>query len=487
MRSKLHKAKQSKLHTVDNSSDGNCMYYAYAISLMYHLRKRGDMEAAERLFTRLDLDSQSKAKLFYLLEHDKNKPYTRTQIREIIEPILGPALRVFAARMTGVNFLENPKDSSLFTATNYGMIYLFKKMLQQNNRLNYAQLFESNHFDNENFTEAEIYKVPGIFPDEMNDFLERNFVQIRNLFNKGWDQYARKKRKELRESNQEPPKEGFESFYRRQFLEEIIGDMTVSFFKENNHKNLLTYMNHLNTSYHQWGTEETLMIMHNKLQKEIRETVKVNIKGRMVDRIQVYYETPMSLQLYRNGVPYFSSEEHGEPDIILNNSGNLHWLSYIDSTAQSVVTRNDLLDIVGFNGYLEKLLVKSKIDQDPMSADLSKLYQRLNEEKENYLSNSEVTREGFATICDTILSEAYEIEGLQNQKGILDVISSLMNCLYLLCTLDFKNLFSGNWSVVNPLSLDTAYHHVGALKTSVSLLEDSEIPDLVPSGKKSNT
>ncbi|QLZ69138.1 hypothetical protein FOLKNPGA_01920 [Legionella sp. PC1000] len=48
---------RAQFNTVDNSSDGNCLYYAYGISLMYYLRKNGNRETADKIFTRLGLGS----------------------------------------------------------------------------------------------------------------------------------------------------------------------------------------------------------------------------------------------------------------------------------------------------------------------------------------------------------------------------------------------------------------------------------------------
>ncbi|KTD00883.1 hypothetical protein [Fluoribacter gormanii] len=460
-----------KLKKVDNSSDGNCLYYAYGISLMYHLRKNGNRADAESIFHRLGLNPAEKAKLFYLLGNEKNKPFTSLHIKRIIEPILGSALRHYAANMTRENFLENPKGSSLYTATNYGMIFLFKKMLQQKKHPALV-LFESDSFDNENYNTAEIFKVENMSA-EMYAFMNAKFEEIINIFDHEW--FAEKREpKSFTEL-------GDYLFHLKQHLTDVIGDMTVAFFLGEEHTNLEAYIRHLSTNY-RWGTEETLMLMHCKLQGEIRERIDD-------EHVAIRYETPMALQIYRDGTPYFSSEEHGTPDIILNNSANTHWFSFIDSKFYSInsehILRNDLLDIVGFNAYLQKMLEKgddlAKADKQA-SDELYVLHKKLSEEKDKFLAKeSPITRKEFAASCNALLSDPNATKELQKQCGALDILSNIINCLYLIVTCDFSNLLMGNFNVINPLGINSMFHRVDLIKTSLKIsvkeLENSEIPD----------
>ncbi|PWY54030.1 hypothetical protein DGG96_19200 [Legionella qingyii] len=460
-----------KLNKVDNSSDGNCLYYAYGISLMYHLRKNGERAEAESIFTRLGLNPAEKAKLFYLLGNEKNKPFTPLHIKRIIEPILGSALRHYAANMTRENFLENPKGSSLYTATNYGMIFLFKKMLKQKEHPALF-LFESDSFDNENYNTAEIFKVENM-SREMHAFMSAKFEEIINIFDHEWFAEQREP-KSLAEI-------GNYMFHLKQHLTDVIGEMTVAFFLKEEHKNLEAYIRHLSTNY-RWGTEETLMLMHCKLQGEIRERIDDG-------HVAIRYETPMALQIYRDGTPYFSSEEHGTPDIILNNSGNTHWFSLINSEFYSInsehILRNDLLDIVGFNAYMQKMLEKGddleKTDKTA-SDEIYLLHKRLTEEKEKFLAqDSRITRKEFAAACNTLLSDPNATKELQKQYGAVDILNNIINCLYLIVTFDFSNLLLGNFNVINPLGINSMFHRVNTLKTSLKIslldLENSEILD----------
>ncbi|WP_454780783.1 hypothetical protein [Legionella sp. WA2022007384] len=458
-----------KFKKVDNSSDGNCLYYSYGISLMYYLRKNGNRAAAESIFDRLGLGAEEKSKLFYLLGNEKNKPFTPLHIKRIIEPILGSSLRLYAATRTRENFMDNPKGSSLYTAANYGMIFLFKKMLKEKNHIAHI-LFEADNFDNENYNKAEIFKVENM-PAEMHRFMQSKFEEIINIFDTEWD-------------TDESPKTfaeiGNYMFRAKQSVTDLIGDMTVAFFQEDEHKHLDAYIRHLNTNYI-WGTEETLMLMHCKLQGEIRERIGP-------DHVEIHYDTPMRLQIYRDGIPV-PSVEPGTPDIILNNSANAHWYSLINSEFFSInsehILRNDLLDIVGFNAYLQKILEKAEdlVESDkPASDELCALHKKLAEEKEKFLAKeSPITRQEFAASCKTVLSDPNATQELQKQSGAVDIISNIINCLYLIVTGDFSNLLLGNFNVINPLGINSMFHRVGLLKTELKIslrdLEKSEIPD----------
>ncbi|WP_454783751.1 hypothetical protein [Legionella sp. WA2024007413] len=460
-----------KLKKVDNSSDGNCLYYAYGISLMYHLRNNRNRANAENIFNRLELGAEEKAKLFYLLENEKNKPFTLLHIKRIIEPILGPALRHYAAEMTRENFLANPKGSSLYTAANYGMIFLFKKLLAEKKHPALL-LFETDSFDNENFNQAEIFKVENI-PQEMQRFIGTKFEELISIFNDEWfaETEAPKSLAEI----------GSYMFRAKQRLTDIIGDMTVAFFFEEDHQNLEAYINHLDTNY-KWGTEETLMLMHCKLQGEIRERIDA-------EHVAIRYETPMGLQIYRDGTPYFSSDEHGNPDIILNNSANSHWFSLVNSKFYSIksknILRNDLLDIVEFNAYLQKMLEKADElleTESGASAELYKLHKSLMDEKEKFIApESKITRKDFAASCTALLSDPDATKELQKQSGLVDMLSKIINCLYLIVTFNFSNLQQGNLNVINPLGIHSMFHRVESVKTSLKIslkdLENSKVPD----------
>ncbi|MGL5743296.1 MAG: hypothetical protein ACRCXC_12590 [Legionella sp.] len=464
---------RKKLNTVDNSGKGNCLYYSYGISLMYYLRKKGDIDSAERIFERLGLGAPQKAKLFYVLENEKNKSFTMAHIVRIIETILGPALRQYAASMTGANFLNNPRGSSLFTAANYGMIYLFKKELQKNKNT-LATLLKSNHFSDKDYTKAEIFRVDKIC-QKMKGFWVENYEQIINEFEAEWPQRAQ----DIHSKN---PQKTFEEisdddFYKRQLLEEIIGNMTIQFFLTDENKNLKSYVDHLNTDY-RWGTEETLMLLHSQLQGERHERLAE-------DYVEITYDTPMSLQIYRNGKPYFSSSEHGAHDIILNNSSNKHWLSLINSRSLTIkrkeVLRNDLLDLIGFNGYLQQFLEKAEDLAEKYSTASEQAYllhKKLTEVKELFLvHDSEMTRVQFVDSCNELLSNPELTSELQKHRGVKDTFSKIINCLYLIVTFDFSDLFSGKLDVINPLNTDSMYR-VGLLKQSLQDLNESDLPDI---------
>lgn len=433
---------------VDNSGMGNCMYYAYAISLMYHLRNKGKKDVAERIFQRLGIVAADQERLFYILGNEVNKPFTPTHISRIIEPILGPALRIYAARETCRKFEESPKDSALFTSANYGMLFLFKKTLKQKGSPALEVLDTKD--DKADFESAEIYRVNGIWK-AMESFLTVHYDEIINKYNAelathpDWDKTKK-----------------------RLCLEEIISQYTIKFFTDEGKKPLKAYEAHLSTDS-QWGTEESLVRLHESLQGETRERDNSGA-------VSIKYDTPMTLHIYRQG--RLGYETSKEPDIVLNNSFNVHWTSLVDtryfkvdnlSDNDIVNKKNILLDLTGFNACLQKILEKAEDLKNNGYGEAHKealtLHKAIKTAKETFLKEDDSDVNDFAKKCERILSDLPTTE-LKKHRGIKGTFSQILNCLYLLIIFDFPNLFNGNFSVINPLPTDS-FSRVSQLKASV--------------------
>ncbi len=76
------------MFNVDNSGKGNCLYYAYSISLMYYLRAKNNVRITEDIFNKLGLKEEDRARLRKLLSKDPDRAFTRDEIKTIIEPFL---------------------------------------------------------------------------------------------------------------------------------------------------------------------------------------------------------------------------------------------------------------------------------------------------------------------------------------------------------------------------------------------------------------
>lgn len=174
---------------IDNSGQGNCMYYAYSISLMSYLRAQSK-EMTEFIFNQLEISPENQASLFGLLSAAKDRPannklFSRDEIKNSIEPLLAHAIRQYGAKVTKEDFLSKPMSSSLYGPANYGMINAFKLALKnQDNSL--ANLL-NNDFDVEDYTEADIFKVSGM-KSAMDDYAKKEAQLIINEFNQTWPQ-----------------------------------------------------------------------------------------------------------------------------------------------------------------------------------------------------------------------------------------------------------------------------------------------------------
>lgn len=309
---------------VNNSGLGNCMYYAYGISLMYFLRSKNNSKITETIFNKLGLEQEHKTLLTNLLNKPPHQEFTKEEIQCIIEPILGTATRNLAAEHTRNEFKQSPQATSLFTAAKYGLEYQFKRASKANN-LVFSKLI-SHEFNNKNYTEAEIYRVEGM-EKAMQLYVEAILPEVNELFHAQWT----RKEHELNRLNKHLTKNDLDLI-----LDNILQEKTVEFFLVKNEYYLNQYVNHLKKEF-VWGTEETLMVLHRAVQGERLER---NTKG----TIDTHYDTPINLQVHKNNREIFNSSTR--PEIILNNQANAHWTSKIPET---IFTKFSRIEPVGKN------------------------------------------------------------------------------------------------------------------------------------------
>ncbi|CAM3057418.1 hypothetical protein LEAN103870_14995 [Legionella anisa] len=303
---------------VDNSGEGNCMYYAYGISLMYFLRAKNTPQLTEDIFNKLKLKEDAKVSLRALLSKEANQEFTSHEIKTIIEPILGRATRDLAAEHTKHEFKMFPKDSPLFTASKYGLEYYFKQQF----KTKYQELsgLITHEFTHADYTEAEIYRVSGM-KTAMGEFAKARFLQVKEEFSREWSI----KEQKIKSTGKRLSETAIQS-HKAHLLDNILRKETVAFFSADNDKHLIQYTNHLQNEY-TWGSEETLFVLHRAIQGE---RMVRNTKG----TIDTFYDHEIVLHLHRNdSSPFIQS---GNPVMILNNKGNTHWTSKIPNSIFSM-------------------------------------------------------------------------------------------------------------------------------------------------------
>ena len=302
--------------TVDNNGDGNCMYYAYGISLMYFLRLKNDRKTTEDIFSKLKLNEEQKFSLRTLLSKALHKTFSKNEVDTIIEPILGKATRIVAAEWTVEEFHKAPYDTAFFTAAQYGIEYYFKQVLQSSGSA--LESLIDHEFTAPNFTDAEIYRVEGMHGG-MKAFTAKRLLPLIEEFNKQWT----KKIKDLEGARLS---EHNIRLFKSNLFDNIMRKETVDFFSANSNNYLNAYKKHLQTD-RVWGSEETLMTLHRGIQGE---RMVRNSQG----RIETMYDTAIVLHLHRNGSsPFF---QIGSPAMILNNISNRHWTSEIPDSIFSL-------------------------------------------------------------------------------------------------------------------------------------------------------
>lgn len=292
---------------VDNSGQGNCMYYAYSISLMYYLRAKKKMDTTEDIFKKLALSSSEKQKLSRLLEAPPKNLFDQKE-KKLIESILGPATRKLASKQTEQEFLNNPSGSSLVANAQHGLDQAFKKAFQKHDPS--AHLDQLPQFDSD-CTAAEIFRVSNM-KRAMNAFSEKEIASAITMLKDQW-----KNIEEVAPACQWSPEE---ILHQKQAVwDEMIRQKTIAFFSENEYKHLKDYCNHLKTNY-QWGTEETLLTLHRAI------TGERVVRDPNTDRVELAYDAEINLTIYTDGQNSWAPEN---PDIALNNHGNAHWTSLI--------------------------------------------------------------------------------------------------------------------------------------------------------------
>lgn len=288
---------------VENSAQGNCMYEAYSISLMYFLRSKNNPQITETVLNKFGLTEAEKNKLISLITKNRGQEFSRESIRDIIEPVLATKARALGAHQTREDFINRPRTTGLYASAQYGLEYYFKLSL----RAHPESGFLASDFTDRDYTEAEIFKVANIKTTMMQFALEKG-AEVHARFESEWDKIK----------GTTEPKDV--AFRKGRIIDDIIAEKTIEFFTEKNYRNLDAYINRLATNY-VWGTEETLLTLNRAAQGE-------HFVRNEIGEVDVRHDTVINLQIRVDGAkPAYEQTE--KPDLILNNSSNVHWNSMI--------------------------------------------------------------------------------------------------------------------------------------------------------------
>ncbi|KTD74099.1 hypothetical protein [Legionella tucsonensis] len=337
---------------VDNSGKGNCMYYAYSISLMYYLRAKNAPDITENIFNKLKLKEDDKVVLRTLLSKNPNYQFTSREIKTIIEPILGKATRDLAAEYTLREFKLSSHDTPLFSSAKYGLEFCFRQALLEN----VSELHEliDHGFTNPDYTAAEIYKMSGT-DLAMTEYAIARVPHVIEEFNRLWAIKVEELKKEEKLCTEKEIKA-----YKEKIIDNILRDETVNFFLADNEKYLNLYKEHLQKEF-VWGSEETLLVLHRAIQGE---RMVRNEKG----TIDTFYDIEIALHIHRNGSsPFFQSRS---PDMILNNQSDIHWTSTIPDTIFTKKLTDMEQKLFEILDELRMMHSKASIEKDKIEHDL---------------------------------------------------------------------------------------------------------------------
>ncbi len=283
---------------VQNNGRGNCMYYAYGISLMYYLRNQ-EADTRDKIFKRLLLDDIKIEQLLALLNKGNAlSQFTGSEINGIIEPILGSACRNLAAENTKKELLADHLSSEIIAASAWKMNCLLKAKIPNHDL---KALIETSQRGN-TFSGAEIFKVNGM--------------------DLAMQQYSERIKDEIVLDYNQAVTDGVDQSQIKKHMENIILDKVGAFFTENQAAQLNRYIDHLKKDY-LWGSEETLLSLNRAISAEskIRDDV---------GQLTVIHDPLINLKILVNGKLHGQSEfDTQRDDLILGNQYNCHWVSYI--------------------------------------------------------------------------------------------------------------------------------------------------------------
>lgn len=293
--------------TIDNKAGGNCMYYAYAISLMYYLRTLKSDSTIAKILNRFNLSPTQHEQILLIIDRSTNlqKPFSSQDITTI-QDILGPACRNLASKAVRDEFITKPSDTALYSASAYVFFEYFKRALSAK----YRPYVDVVADPNGHYKHAEIFKVPGM-QQSMKDYSKRVRTDLEQAFAMEWAAM----------SDAVPSAQHSEE--KIKLMDRIIQQYTLRFFQVHQHKNLDRYVRHLNTDT-TWGSEETLLSLNRALSGE-KPALDPGTQ-----QWSIHQETPINLGIAINGtIKGGQNVDDGAPHIILDNRHKTHWVSMI--------------------------------------------------------------------------------------------------------------------------------------------------------------
>ncbi len=359
--------------------------------------------------------------------------------------------------------------------------YQFLQTLLPKNKIQFQQAI--HQFPQEWESYVNTLELEGVFTqDEIinNDHYQRQFLkrvqekstltfkEVISSHEELWSLWVEKIYKEKQSSiskealNNDP-------FYHKEFISTLLYGTALDFFTANNNTNIDKYVAHLNTDF-QWGSEETLILLHDYLQgpRELADGP---------DKIKIEYDNEILLAIYKNGEPSSGSQLR-YPDMILNNISNVHWISLVETDNVAEQLKKDYLTLCGFNYYLQRLEEKSntlKKKSTTASDEAQRILQQLHNIKTQFTNpESTMTTEEFSKKCQDIIRKAPK-EHLQQHRGIGKILNKLLNILIFIANtgINIRNLFYGKYELIdsNPIKtesiqyINSIEHSLQALKT----------------------
>ncbi len=418
---------------VNNLSDGNCMYYAYGISMMYYLKSLSEPVRSQHtayVFNRLDLDLPEQQLLTSILNTVGND-FSSQQLNTIQE-ILGPAARIKAADVmisdlqqaltslraayaaTAPNLPSQTALNPLFNSSIYAALsgpFVTYFSIQAGLE---PPLLDDTIYD------SEIYKVPGI-QESIDTFLQ---TYVPN-----------------------PPPQ-FD-------LDQTVAKAVFTFLTDTRYNVLPAYENHLKRD-RRWSTEEEIQTLHRFIVDE-RNVRRLSGLWEQECTIEIELDILKSLEDTRAFDGKYQRNDYKDktPGLILYHVPG-HWMSMIPKSfmqaqpshtqpSPSISNKKDLR--ARLSTMLQDELNLDETASQHIDHVLSSLMQYVDQ-----LTNKRIKAREFSKLCYNLLLEALGTSGLSEHEKHA-VINQVFNTTV--------SVLRATWIQPEPLLLNIAqcYKH----------------------------
>lgn len=300
--------------------DSDCMYYAYAVSLLYYLRYKKDPEITTNIFNKLGLNVNAQADLFTFL----GEAYWTNESIKQTGALLVPSCRALAATRLSCEMKENLESSSLAEMV---AIHFRKLLAKQVEGLGQPLTKRLDVSGTDILNIPKLKSAMAAFIDKQKEIIKflKNPLTCKN--NPALATYVA-----YLEVSKESPEQYNQ--VKASIEEHFIKTMVLAFFKQDNYLFLDSYADYLKQSK-VLGGEEMILALHRAITGESLQHKHSDNQGRVDLKLTVYHNN----QPARGVEP--KNNDRNVDFLTLNKSHDADWIAVIP--AKQFKIKNNLI------------------------------------------------------------------------------------------------------------------------------------------------